>query len=165
MTILALDLASHTTGFAVFDGKRLKNSGIIKGKNKDINKRLIEIKHQLVELISTYEPDYVVVEEMQPFIKPNLFNTTRILEKLHGVLLSVVDDYDIELLRVPINKWRQDIGIQANQKRVLLKQIAIARANKSYHLNVSGDDEAEAILIGEWFVNYGKNYFKIVLTK
>lgn len=60
--VLALDAATNTTGYAIFDDGELVSYGVYKAKsNEDVTERINEMKKWLIALIKEIQPDFVGV--------------------------------------------------------------------------------------------------------
>ena len=59
---LALDAATNTSGYSVYDDKTLVAYGTYKtDENKDVTERINEVKHWLEEIIKNIKPDFIGV--------------------------------------------------------------------------------------------------------
>lgn len=64
MKLLALDQASRTTGYAVFQDDELLKSGTFTLKSDDVGERLAEYRKKIENLIIEYEIDEVAFEDI-----------------------------------------------------------------------------------------------------
>ena len=64
MKLLALDQASRTTGYAVFQDNELVDSGTFTLKSDDIGERLVDYRQRIEKLIVDYEIDEVAFEDI-----------------------------------------------------------------------------------------------------
>ena len=64
MRLLALDQASRTSGYAVFDDDELITYGTFTYEDEDIGIRLHKIREKVRGLIDTHSIDYVVLEDI-----------------------------------------------------------------------------------------------------
>lgn len=63
--ILALDAATNTTGYAIFDDGTLVNYGTYKTDgSKDVTERINEVKHWLIAFIEVIQPDFIGVDSL-----------------------------------------------------------------------------------------------------
>ena len=62
--LLALDQASVTSGYAIFEENELKNHGKFSFDMSDIGERLVKIREKVAELIKEYNIDEVVFEDI-----------------------------------------------------------------------------------------------------
>ena len=61
--ILALDQATHTSGYAVFNNKNLIDYGSYVASGNDDIERSVDVKQWMISLIDQYEIDFVGLEE------------------------------------------------------------------------------------------------------
>lgn len=146
--LLALDLATITSGYSVFYDDKLIESGILKVKG-DLEDRLIFMKKEIIKVCNKHNINAIISEQEQ-IHKGGA--TTNALCKQSGVLRCTSDDMGIPYVFVPINTWRIDCGIKHNMKRALQKAEAIKKVKELYNVDTKSDDEAEAILIGRYSV-------------
>lgn len=158
--LLALDLATKDTGYAIFENDKLILSGVISEKNSYLEHRLIGMKYQIIELCNKYNVDIIVSEQEQSQKTINI-KATIALCKMQGVLRCVSDDLKINYIFVPINTWRISVGIKHNIKREEQKKLALIKAKELFNVETLNDDEAEAILIGKYFINNKENFIGI----
>lgn len=64
MVLLSLDQSSHTTGYALFQDKKLLTYGIFNFDDPNIGKRLIKICDKIKSLINEYSVDKVIFEDI-----------------------------------------------------------------------------------------------------
>jgi Holliday junction resolvasome RuvABC endonuclease subunit len=64
MTILALDQASRTSGYAVFCDDQLIDSGKFTFEDADIAKRLMKIRNKVEELINEFCIEKIILEDI-----------------------------------------------------------------------------------------------------
>jgi Holliday junction resolvasome RuvABC endonuclease subunit len=65
LKLLALDQASHITGYSVFDNKDLIAYGKFELKDEDLGKRLVKYRKKIEELIEKYDIEEVAFEDIQ----------------------------------------------------------------------------------------------------
>jgi len=65
MRLLALDQASRTTGWAIFDDEELVDSGTFTLKSDDIGERLVDYKKHIEKLICDNDIEEVAFEDIQ----------------------------------------------------------------------------------------------------
>ena len=146
--LIALDNATKTSGYAIFNGEELVESGIFTVKG-DLEERLIAMKHKIIDKCKEKDVTCLIMEQEQIHKGGAVTNA---LCKLQGVTLSVTDDLQLAYVIIPINTWRLDCGIKHNMKRDLQKAEAIKKVKELYGVETKSDDEAEAILIGRFAV-------------
>lgn len=160
MKVLGLDLATITTGFCIMnDGVIITRGDLSVNKDDVLENRIINMKKIIKDIALKYDVDYIIWEKEQGYVQPNRLATAFALCKMQGCLMSLADDLGLSNIQIPINKWRTSVGIRHNQKRPILKQMAIDKVKELFGVEAESDDEAEAILITSWFVN---NYDKLI---
>ena len=65
MRLLALDQASRTSGYAVFDDDVLVQSGTFTLTSDDLGERLVKYRKQIETLIEVYAIDEIAFEDIQ----------------------------------------------------------------------------------------------------
>lgn len=157
MIIIGIDASTTSSGWSVFQDKRLIAHGCIKPKSKDWRDRIMEESVFFMKLIQEYSPDVICAEAMP--LKPGS-HTLETLGAVHGMLLCLCAGYKIKPVFLLPSKWRKAVGLydgtREGLKREVLKEKAIIMANEIFGLELkwygskskkSEDDEAEALLI------------------
>lgn len=154
MKVLGLDLATVITGFCIIENGNIISRGTLEVDKADsLENRIITMKKLVKDLTLKYDVNYLIWEKEQGYVQANRLNTAFALCKIQGCLMSLADDLGLSNIQIPINRWRIDVGIKHNQKRHILKQMAIDKVKELFGVETESDDEAEAILITTWFVN------------
>ena len=65
MRLLALDQASRTSGYAIFEDDKLIDSGTFTLKSDDIGERLVDYRKHIEKLICDNDIDEVAFEDIQ----------------------------------------------------------------------------------------------------
>lgn len=148
--ILALDQSTKVTGYSTWQDKSLKEYGLLTANPKEKNpiERMREMYTKIVELINTYEPDFVVFEDVQ---FQNNYGTFQQLSQLQGILMALLFEKDIGFMTVEPTKWKSFCGVKG-RKREEQKANCIQMVKTKYKIDVT-EDEADAIGIGIWAVN------------
>lgn len=146
MMFLSLDLSTRSSGFAVYDGKHLMSYGTIKSADKDYLVRANRMADGVKELLEKY-PDIsvVIVEELKVISNQKILAMLGILQ---GMVLRECVGRDIQLVAPTV--WRKPFHL--NGKRTVAKKKAI-KLCEQHNLVVKNDDEAEAIIIGKFFLS------------
>ena len=149
MTILALDISTTSTGYAVFENKNLISYGIIAPPGKTIT-RIEKIAEEVNLLMLEYHPDVIYAEEPEPAFVKNNIDVYRKLTFAHGAIAIVLNHYQKEMILCSSSHWRKQVGIKTGRgiTRAQLKPIDIAKANEIFKLDTKNDDLADAVLIG-----------------
>ena len=161
MITLALDLSTKSTGYAVYQGKRLLTYGCITASSTDLIARINKISKELGErVVSKYDVDRVVIEEVIP--KDTTTSTVKNLQTQRALmwmqaavafmLYSYNKKLDIEYLYP--SEWRKKCGIKTGRgvRRDEQKPYDIKFVKDVYKIDVN-DDIADAIGIGYAAVN------------
>lgn len=157
MKILALDLSSKSSGFAIFEDKKLIKSGCITASSTDVIKRIQKMTDSINTILDEYTVDEVIMEEVLPSTGHNSnTNVWKALTWLQASVNFLIHDKCPKVKRTFIlpNSWRAKCGIHTGRgvTRQTLKSADIQFVKDNYNLSV-GDDEADAICIGHAHVN------------
>lgn len=149
MTILALDISTTSTGYSIFDSKKLIAYGVIAPTGKVLT-RIEKIADEINLLMLEYKPDIIYAEEPEPAFVKNNIDVYRKLTFAHGAISIVLNHYSKEMQLCSSSHWRKIVGIKTGRgiSRAQLKPLDIAKANELFKLNTQNDDLADAILIG-----------------
>ena len=63
--LLALDQATRTSGYAIFDSGKLIDYGTFTFTDEDIGERLVKIRNKILSLIEIYNINEVAFEDIQ----------------------------------------------------------------------------------------------------
>lgn len=148
--ILALDQASHTTGYAIFDDGALATSGTFEAKGNSEIERLSSIKQWLQSMVNSWKPDRIGIEGIQfqeegggRAMGVTVFET---LAHLQGILMMLCYENHIEYSICPTNTWRHACEVKG-RSRANKKKSMQSLVKQWYGVNVT-DDVADAIGIG-----------------
>lgn len=150
--ILALDQASRTTGYSIFDGQELVAFGVYNASGSNGKARINDVCDWLEHMIELYEPDFVGIEDIQ--YNNGAHNTFKLLGQLMGAIFRTLYDAKIPHDSVLIPTWRKSVGVKG-RGRAEQKANAQRVVKAKYGLDVS-EDEADAICIGMHFAGSGK---------
>lgn len=155
--ILALDAATGTTGYALYDDKVLITYGIFKTTSTlPATERINQVKNWLKAALKEWKPDFVGVENIQlqkygtkaTDVQVKTFQT---LANLQGVVLDTLFEACIDHDLVYPSEWRSYCGINdGDQHRDPKKKQAQAKVKIWYDIECS-DDEADAICMGKYW--------------
>ena len=157
--VLALDQATRTTGFSIFDGAQLVKFGTFDTNLSSDIARYFEIKNWLINMLHNWKPDYVVIEGIQFQATSTkdgekhsmgipVFET---LARLQGILMMTCYENKYQFEVVSTNTWRAHCGVKGRTRTDRKRSMQMIIKNK-YDISVS-DDIADAIGIGM----YGSN--------
>lgn len=165
--VLALDAATTTTGYALYDDKELVKYGHFTVAGNDTTQRIHEVGEWLNAIIGEWRPDFVCIEQiqLQSFGDPktstfggNLqVELFQILANLQGVLQDIlfVNQMPYELIYAAT--WRKFCGV-VGKKREDKKKSAQLKVSEWYGISAT-QDEADAICLGKYAI------FNINITK
>ncbi len=146
MRTLSLDQALVTTGWAIFDNKKLiaYDSFTINGKDP-IESRLSSLFKNLTNLHNEYEFDYVVFEDIQQQQNPETYKK---LAYVQAIILLWCYYNNMNYTILSPSQWRKMCGGGFGRKREEQKQKAIEFVKEIYGVTVESDI-ADAICIGK----------------
>lgn len=153
MVILSLDISTKSTGWAVYEDKRLIDAGCAASASKNVYERITYITKEIGNIAEKYHPQEVVAEEPEPAFVGNNLNTYRKLTFIHGTISIMLDRLlGLDMKLVTSSHWRKKVGIKtgAGVKREFLKQADITKAKELADgiVEITNDDIADAVLIG-----------------
>lgn len=150
--ILALDQASHTTGYAIFDNANLVKYGTFNTDLTDEMARCSLIKSWLLSMINNWKPDYIGLEGIQyqeegsgQKMGVTVFQT---LARLQGILMETCYSQNIPYQVCPTNTWRHTCGVKGKTRTDKKRSMQLL-VKQWYDISVS-DDESDAIGIGRY---------------
>ena len=156
MRLLALDCSTKATGVAIFDQKILLGSSVITASSTDLIKRIHKMVETIDQLVSELNIDVVIMEEVIPDHSKNT-NTFKALMYLQAAITIMLHDNHpaVKLDFMYPGSWRSTCGIRTGRgvKRETLKEADIRFANQTYNLNITSDDQADAICIGHAYLH------------
>ena len=148
MRVLALDAATGTTGYAIYDVKKLVDYGTFTTDDlMDSTGRINHVKQWLVDMINYTKPDAIGIENIQYQKNVKMFQT---LANLQGVLLDTLYELKIPYKLAYSSTWRSFLGICGGEERENAKQQAQNYVRLMYHVKAT-QDEADAICLGYYF--------------
>lgn len=146
---LALDQASRTTGWAIYDNKKLIESGHFSiPANKTMQQRLISFVDHFDDLISKYNVEKIYYEGIQ--YQSNI-ETYKKLAYIQAMIIYNTACDNIPILELSPSHWRSIIkdrhGIKFGRTRVEQKKKAQEFVKDYFNKEVT-EDEADAICLG-----------------
>ena len=158
MTILALDQASRTSGYAVFCDDQLIDSGKFTFEDADIAKRLMKIRNKVEELINEFCIEKIILEDIQ--CQGNVVNnleTFKILAEVIGVLTELAAEKNLPYELVYSTVWKSTLQIKG-RTRPEQKKNAQKYVLDTYGKKVT-QDESDAICIGAHYTKKNMSAF------
>lgn len=145
--ILALDVSTTSSGYALYVGDKLTKYGFIKPTDKDWLVRVRKMADKVAELDKEYSIDTVVIEDT--FFLKNI-KTVKKLCLAQGILLGQLPKAN--LIQVFPNTWKKHFGLgKGKATRDEQKQTSISVAETMFLIGHGiNDDEADAILMGRY---------------
>lgn len=154
--LLSIDSSSNKSGVAYFYNGKYKSHKLLDcSDDKNMDSRFEKMSLQLWDMLDTYKPNIVYVEET---VVLRNAQTQRFLTRLQGVIYAWCMNNGCEFNTIRPTTWRKQLYFSQsrNVKRDKLKEQAIRYVFDKYRLRV-GDDEADAICIGDAVVKlYGE---------
>ena len=150
--ILALDAATETSGYSIYDDKKLVAYGTFTVPyTNDSTARINEVKHWLDYVCNECKPNAIGIEGIQ-YQQQRGVKTFQTLANLQGVLLDYCyehrNEYKYDL--VTSSTWRSVLGINNADQRENAKQKAQNYVKLMFGISAT-QDEADAICIGKYF--------------
>lgn len=149
MKVLALDQSSRVTGYAIFDDNQLVTSGTFVTDDERIGHRLLEIRNRIQSMVSTYNIDHLVFEEIQ--LQQQGVTTYKVLAQVLGICEELATELNIPYVIVPSVTWKSTLGIKG-KGRTEQKKNAQSFVINTYNKKVT-QDESDAICIGTHYIN------------
>lgn len=151
--ILALDQATHSTGWAIFENSQLLKYGTFESlKDDDEIARDAYVRQWLISVIENWGIDMCFIEgiQFQESSGSRLMGATvfQALARLQGILMLTCFEAHVPYEVCPTNTWRHVCGIKG-KSRIDRKRSAQLLIKQEYDITV-GEDEADAICIGRY---------------
>lgn len=149
MYILALDLSTKSTGYAVFDEQQLIDYGCITASSTDIFHRIDKMITELDKILQKYKFKWIYIEDVYPEDVHNNITVYKALVYLQGFVLHKLDQYCLKHSFFLPSEWRTKCGIHTGRgvRRETLKAEDIKFVQNQFGIKVN-DDIADAICIG-----------------
>ena len=151
--LLALDQASHTTGYTILDGNQIIKVGHFECVGADLGDRLVQLRNNIGKLIKEYNIDEVVFEDIQlqdvNGNKETGIKTFKILAEVYGVVYEYLTEIGIKNSSVLPIKWKAHFKI-AGKGRAQEKKMSKAYVEKTYGIDCT-EDEADSLCIAMWY--------------
>lgn len=144
---LALDQASHITGYSIFDDKNLVAYGTFEAFKSSEGQRLHEIKNWVLSMIENWKPDVIGIEGIQ-YQQSAGITTFQTLARLQGILIDLCIELDIQYMICPTNTWRAYCQVKGKTRQDKKRSMQLLVKNW-FDVSVS-DDIADAIGIGKY---------------
>ena len=147
MIILALDLSTKQSGYALGMDGELEKHGFISASNNNPIKRIIKMRDQITKILKIYNIKKIIMEQVRPEYNSH---TMKILMWLQAAIVIAAYEIDpqIQCEFIGASSWRAQLKIKQGRgvKRNQLKPQDIQYVKNKYNIQVN-DDEADAICI------------------
>lgn len=145
--ILALDQASLTTGFAIFEDGNLIDYGKFTFNDPDIAVRLVKIRNKVKALIEENDINFVAFEDIQ--LQNNVINnvaTFKVLSEVYGVILELIQEKELPYIIVLAGTWKSGLKIKGANRQEQKKN-AQNFVLETFNIKAT-QDTCDAICIG-----------------
>ena len=158
---LAIDQATYNTGWAIFDDKKLVQSGCLRVEGEQVHERIAKVRYWLCSMVSLWSPDVVILEDIQlqgygqakgaSRSIQNGITTFKILAQLQGVLINYLVESNLPFHIAYSTQWKSHCGIKAKTSADQ-KRAAQLYVQKKFGITADSD-RADAICLGDFCVN------------
>ena len=146
---LALDQASHLTGYAIYDGRELTTYGVYNAPGADEITRLHNVNMWLISQIQQWQPDMIGLEGIQYEAHiTNAITTFQTLARLQGILMETCTQASIPFRLCHPSTWRGHCGVKGRTRQDKKRSMQLL-VKQWFDISVS-DDCADAIGIGKY---------------
>ena len=147
--ILAIDQATHTSGYAIFNNKNLIDFGsFTTDETKNDIERSVQVKQWMISLIDQYQIDFVGLEGIQYQTQAGV-TTFETLARLQGILAAACVEDKINYKIAHTAVWRESCGVKGKSRPD--KKRSMQRLVKEWFGINASEDECDAIGIGKYF--------------
>ena len=125
-------MSSKKSGYCVFDDTKLIDFGCWELNDNiegDWRKRIKWMYENLDLLLSKYEINIIYCEDVPPSIENS--QTVKILSALQGCVFTMCNFHNIDIIFVPVSKWKNIVGIDLTHSKEFKK---ILKENKNMSL-------------------------------
>lgn len=151
--LLALDQASRTTGYAIYQDDKLIKYNKFTFDDSDFGVRLLKIRNKIDNLIKEYNIDEVAFEDIQ--LQENV-ETFKKLAEVFGVVYELISEKQLPYYIVLASSWKSTLSIKGKH-RAEQKKNAQKWVEETYNIKPT-QDECDAICIGAHvLINKRKN--------
>lgn len=145
--ILGIDPGYGRCGFAVIEGSGIQYQCLIHGvfttsKGEALERRLLEITRDLEQIIDSYKPEMLVIEEL--FFAKNTTTALKVAEA-RGVITMTAAKHGMEVIHVKPNEVKLAVtGYGTADKRQMQEMVKMAFKLESIP---KPDDAADALAV------------------
>lgn len=147
MIVLALDLSTKQSGYALGEDGQLEKHGFISASNNNPIKRIIKMRDQITKILKIYNIKKIIMEQVRPEYNSHTMKILMWLQAAIGIAAYEIDP-QIQCEFIGASSWRAQLKIKQGRgiKRNQLKPQDIQYVKNKYNIQVN-DDEADAICI------------------
>ena len=165
--MVSLDTSLSASGYALFQNGMLSDSGVITGISSsdepDKDKRLDYMCKNLLYYLLKTQPDIVVIEMT---VVPTNAHTQRSLSEIVGCIRAycLLAPNKPDFIRLRPTQWRslcKDDYMTDSMHRKDFKKWSVEKIKRDYGFDAIDDNHADAILIGQAYLNDFTNNFKV----
>ena len=154
MKVLALDLSTKSTGWAVFENKKLIDSGCVTASSTNVLNRISKITDELRIIYDRYLPDDIIVEEVLP---EDVRHNQQVFKALMYMQAAVALEFNKSGKKLNFyvsSEWRKKCGIRTGRgiTRDMVKAADIKFVKDNYNIDAN-DDVCDAICIGHAYTH------------
>lgn len=163
MYTISIDLATKSTGIAIYKDKSLLGYSCLQESSTNLYKRIqgmiLQIKQFILKYdIPTKQVSYLVLEQVRPDNTSGNLVTHKALMHMQGCLMLMLyaSFPQVKVNYLYPSEWRKVCGIKQGRgvRRQELKRQDIQWAQNTFNINLNGNDDiADAIGIGYAFIN------------
>lgn len=148
--VLALDQATHYTGYAVYNNRNLIDYGTFIAQGDNEIERCAQVKQWMISLIEQYEIDFVGIEQIQLDVQKSA-PTFEALAHLQGILMLTCYEEKIPCKAAHVSTWRAHCGVKGRTRPDVKRSMQLIV--KKWFGIMPTDDECDAIGIGMYFAD------------
>ena len=157
MKILALDQASRTSGYAIFENDELIDCGTFTLAQDNVGERLVKLREQIINFIKDNQIDIVLFEDIQLQSGMAGVTTYKVLAEVFGVIQELLTEIGIKYEIVHSQTWKSILNIKG-KARAEQKRHAQEYVLNTFNKKVP-QDAADAICIGASYIKNNESAF------
>lgn len=158
MVICGIDASTQSTGWCIFQDKKLIDYGVIKPDGDNWREHMFNQTTSLIGVLKKYHPDKIYMEDV-----PLKARNPRLLVQLgavQGFFYGIASSYKIPVEFLTPSKWRSMVGLfdgtKEGVKREEMKRKSVEKVNQLFGLDLvwkspnsrfNEDDISDAILV------------------
>ena len=146
--VLALDQATHVSGYAVYNNYDLIDYGVFNAIGITDTARNVQVKQWMLSLIDRYDIDLVGLEGIQYQTQAGV-TTFETLARLQGLLMATCEEEGVNYKVAPTNTWRAHCGVKGTTRPD--RKRSMQNLVKQWFDIFPTEDECDAIGIGRYF--------------